>query len=116
MSLVVSPTIHARELDPMDHKGARRRYKALVAAVKAAVDTADPIGLLELGAPSDEYDPEVGTIVPRAAKAADVAEVQQIVHEEFKRWFDVDTAGPIATYETAAREIWQAVLSFRRAD
>jgi hypothetical protein len=100
----------------MNHQEARRKYKALIAAVKAAVDTADPIGLLEIGAPSDEYEPEVGTIVPRVAKAADFAEVHRIVHDEFKRWFGTDTAGPIANYDSPAREIWQAVLSFRRAD
>ena len=100
----------------MDRKQAMRKYKALVAAVKAALNKADPIGLLEMGAPSDEYDPEVATIVPRVAKAADVSEVHRIVHEEFKQWFGVDTAGPITNYEAPAHEIWQAVLSFRRAD
>jgi hypothetical protein len=100
----------------MDHKKARRKYKALIAAVKAAIDTADPICLLEFGAPSDEYDPEVGTIVPRVAKAVDSAEVQRIVHEQFQNWFGPDTAGSIANYEATAREIWQAVLAFRQAD
>jgi hypothetical protein len=99
----------------MDEREAMRRYDELVAAVKAAVDAADPIGLLELGAPIDEYEPEIGTIVPRVAKAADVAEVHRIVHEEFGRWFGKDTAGPFAAYEAPAREIWQAVLAFRGA-
>jgi len=30
-----------------------------VARVKAAVDAVEPVGLLGLGAPQDEYDPEV---------------------------------------------------------
>jgi hypothetical protein len=97
----------------MDQTEALRRYEALVAAVKVALDSADPIGLLEIGAPADEYEPEVGTIVPRVAKAADATEVHRIIHEEFGRWFGVDTAGPLTTYEAPAREIWQAVLSFR---
>jgi hypothetical protein len=97
----------------MDHKDARRRYEVLVAAVKAALDAADPIGLLEMGAPSDEYGLEVGTIVPRVAKATDLDEVTRIVHNEFVRWFDRDIAGPIASYEAPARAIWQAVLRFR---
>lgn len=97
----------------MDQTEALRRYHALVAAVKAALDSADPIGLLEMGAPSDEYDPEVGSIVPRVAKATDAAEVHQIIHSEFGRWFGDDTAGPFATYEAPAREIWQAVLTFQ---
>jgi hypothetical protein len=97
----------------MDHRDARRRYDVLVAAVKAALDAADPISLLEMGAPSDEYGLEVGTIVPRVAKASDLDEVTRIVHKEFVRWFDRDIAGPITAYEAPAREIWQAVLLFR---
>jgi hypothetical protein len=97
----------------MDHKDARRRYDVLVGAVKAALDAADPIGLFEMGAPNDEYGLEVGTIVPRVAKATDLDEVTRIVHKEFVRWFDRDIAGPIAAYEAPAREIWQAVLLFR---
>ena len=93
---------------------ALRRYEALVSAVTVAVDSADPIGLLRIGAPCDEYEPEVGSIVPRVAKAADLAEVHRIIHEEFGRWFGVDTAGPLSAYEAPAHEIWQALLLFRR--
>jgi hypothetical protein len=35
--------------------------------LSAAINETDPIGLLEIGAPSDEYAPEIGTIVPRLA-------------------------------------------------
>src|SRR5687767_15191250 len=98
----------------MDQTEALRRYQALVSAVKAALDSADPIGLLEIGAPSDEYEPEVGSIVPRVAKATNLGEVHRIVHEEFARWFGTAVAGPPDAYEAAAREIWQAVLSFRQ--
>ena len=71
--------------------------------------------LLRTGAPNDEYEPEASAIVPRVAKADDASEVLRIVHEEFVRRFDADTAAPIPVYDAAVREIWQAVLSFRRA-
>jgi hypothetical protein len=102
--------LRPRELDPMNQKGARRKYKALIAAVKATIDAADPIGLLELGAPIDEYEPEVGSIVPRVLKAADIAEVHRIVHEEFIRWFGVDTAGPIANYDGSGNLAGDALM------
>jgi hypothetical protein len=97
----------------MDQKEARRRYEMLVAAVKAAIDAADPAGLLKTGSPADEYDPEVGTIVPRVAKAANVAEVQKIVLDEFERWFGSESAGVVAESDAPARDIWPAVLKFR---
>jgi hypothetical protein len=34
------------------------RYQALVAEVEHAINDADPIGLLDGGAPADEYSPE----------------------------------------------------------
>jgi hypothetical protein len=97
----------------MDEAEALRKYEALVAAVKSAIDAADPVGLLRLGSPSEEYEPELGTIVPRVAKAVDLAAVRRIVHAEFSRWFDHECAGPPTAYSALAERIWRAVLSFR---
>ena len=52
-------------IDPLDI-----RYQDLVAAVERAINEADPIGLLAGGAPSDEYAPETGTILPPARERA----------------------------------------------
>ena len=86
----------------------------LVAAVQRAINEADPVGLLHIGAPSDEYSPEVGTIVPRLASAERLDNVAAVLHEEFVRWFGDDTAGPRHTYEAPAGKIWEAVLEFRK--
>lgn len=92
------------------------RYQALVAAVARAINDADPIGLLEGGAPADEYSPEIGTIVPRVANARSVDDVTAVLHEEFLRWFGEETAGLTqAAYEAPARHIWGAVLEFRKS-
>jgi hypothetical protein len=71
----------------------KARYQSLVADVARAIDDADPIGLLEGGAPADEYGPEIGTIVPRVVNAQSVEEVTTVLHEEFLRWFGDDIAG-----------------------
>jgi hypothetical protein len=91
----------------------RTRYEALVAAVASAVDEADPIGLLAMGCPADEYSAEIGTIVPRVSKAVDPADVRRIVHEEFVRWFDAGIAGPEDAYELVAQRVWDAVEQYR---
>jgi hypothetical protein len=93
----------------------KARYQSLVAAVARAIDDADPIGLLEGGAPADEYGPEIGTIVPRVVKARNADEVTAMLHEEFLRWFGEETAGPAQAYEAAARDIWGAVIEFRKS-
>lgn len=93
----------------------KARYKNLVAAVERAIDEADPMGLLEGGAPVDEYAPEIGTIVPRVVNAQSVEEVATVLHEEFLRWFGDDTAGPRHVYEAPAGKIWKALLEFRKS-
>ena len=90
------------------------RYQDLVAAVERAINEADPIGLLEGGAPSDEYAPEIGMIIPRLAHAQRPDDVTGVVHEEFLRWLGEGTAGPRKAYEAPSRRIWDALLEYRK--
>lgn len=90
------------------------RYQDLVAAVERAINEADPIGLVAGGAPSDEYAPEIGTIIPLLANAHRPDDVTGVLHGEFVRWFGEGTAGPRQAYEAAARRIWDALLEYRR--
>jgi len=89
-------------------------HHGLVATIECAINEADPLGLLEGGAPSDEYAPEIGTILPRLANAQQADDVTGVLHEEFVRWFGESTAGPRQAYETPARRIWDALLEYRR--
>ena len=86
----------------------------MIAAVERAINDADPIGLLQGGAPADEYGSEIGTIVRRVVNAQSVDEIAAVLHEEFVRWFGDDTAGPHQAYEAPARQIWPALLEFRQ--
>jgi hypothetical protein len=92
----------------------RRRHQAFVAAVERIINEADPIGLLQMGAPADEYAPEIWTIVPRVADAQGPDQVADVLHSEFLRWFGEGTAGPRDAYEVPARQIWDALLEFRQ--
>lgn len=56
----------------------------------------DPEGI-NFGDNPDEYDPEVRTILPRLADCYSVDDVQDVVSEEFRRWF-----GPAPTERRAA--------------
>ena len=87
----------------------------LAQAVEGAINEADPTGLVALGAPSDEYAPEIGTISPRLVKAQDVDEVTAVLHEEFLRWFGDKPTSPRQAHEAAARQIWEALLEYRKS-
>ena len=91
-----------------------KRYQDLVAAVERAINDADPIGLLAGGAPSDEYASEIGTIIPLLANAQRPDDVTGVLNGEFLRWFGEETAGPRQVYEASARQIWDALLEYRK--
>ena len=88
-----------------------RAYRELGERLTETLARHDPIGLVDMGAPRSEYEPEVGTILPRLREASSAAEVSRIVHEEFVRWFDADIAGPETTYGAAGEEIWSLWLA-----
>lgn len=90
-------------------KLAGKNVARLYQVVREIVDSLDPIGLLALGCPDDEYNPEIERIVQRlaTAKALSLETVQTILHETFVEFFDQELAGPTERYREAAREIVQ---------
>ena len=89
-------------------------YGNLFDSVSALLFRCDPIGIAFDNENTDEYDPETGTILPRFRGCESPADVLRVVHEEFVRWFDVDTAGPKERYVQIASEIWQLLQTLRR--
>jgi hypothetical protein len=94
------------------------------------ISRADPEGLLAIGAPPDEYEPEARTIYPRLSEARPAQDVRRIVEEEFQRWFgtaygehravSIDEAYHISNPDTdldaLAAAIWRAWSRQSRGD
>ncbi len=55
--------------------------------VHEAFVACDPVGLITMGAPDDEYDGEQTTIQARLPEARSVKELRRIIHDEFILWF-----------------------------
>ena len=90
----------------------RLYYKNLHRGLTALLYLHDPLGLAAAGAPKDEYEPEVSTIIPRLKDANSAEDVRRIVHEEFLHWFDgEDTAGPESAYSRIAQDIWTTFMA-----
>lgn len=66
----------------------------------------DPLGI-NFGGNTDEYDPEVRTIIPRIAEADSPATLCRIIHQEFARWFGRSGTGDVEDYQALAQEVWQ---------
>lgn len=90
----------------------RLQYQNLHRGLTALLYRHDPIGLAAAGAPKDEYESEVSTIIPRLKDATSAEDVRRIVHQEFLHWFDGEgTAGPESAYSGIAQEIWETFMT-----
>jgi hypothetical protein len=71
-----------------------------------ALFKSDPMGI-NFESNTDEYEPEVGTILPRLPSCVTAEDALSVVYEEFSRWFGTDTAGPKERYRPVSDKIWQ---------
>ena len=86
--------------DPLTYRVSHRELLELLARH-------DPMGLIKIGLPDDEYSPEARAILPRLDEANSPADLRRIVHEEFVRMFSEELAGEESDYEKIAQEIWE---------
>lgn len=88
------------------------RYKKLFDEVSALLFRYDPIGI-NFENNTDEYDPEVGTILPRMSGCHSPLQVRRVVFEEFCRWFGPETARDELSYDAIAKELWLLWSGYR---
>ena len=53
---------------------------------------------------TEEYDPEVSSVLPRLESARGVADVRRILREEFLKWFEASYEGERS--DRLASELW----------
>ena len=78
------------------------RHDAYLAAIREALNRHDPIGLIEMGCPQDEYDPEANAGARALHRFFSEHYVQVMVHSIFRSMFDDQTAGPLRAYAPLA--------------
>lgn len=83
--------------------------------VKKHVDEWDPIGLLELGVPDDEYDIEVMMIAEKLSVVFDIQQladvIQTVVNDMF---YDGEGTFPLEDCEEVATLIWGDIINLQR--
>ena len=102
-----------REEIQEERRQLKAQYGQLYEATSALLFRHDPIGI-NFETNTDEYEPEVRTILPRLKSCKSAEDVQEIIHEEFVRWFDTGTAGPKESYSKIAQEVWQLWQQFQK--
>lgn len=94
---------------PPERDRLRERYHTARGRLLELLAQVDPIGLV-LDESSDEYAPEVGTILPRLVHCACELDVLDVVYGEFVAWFGADVAGSRRRYALAAERVWVEVV------
>ena len=90
----------------------KREYAGMFEDLTAFLYELDPMGLnFEIN--PDEYEPEVGTILPRVFEAESPADIVHVVREEFERWFGPRPRIENATYEDLAEGIFGIIERYR---
>ena len=87
-------------------------YQALFEQVNRIIHQHDPIGIAFVA--EDEYDPEVGSILPRLKEAHNVDDVRRIVYEEFTYWFAL-SSGTEDRYQQLAVDLWDLWQQYQEA-
>ena len=82
------------------------RYGRLFEDASAILFRHDPIGIAFENENPDEYDAEIGTILPRLSRCHSPIEARRVVFEEFCRWFTPGVAGEETNYDGIAEDLW----------
>lgn len=90
----------------------RAQYSSLYAAFTEILFRLDPAGI-NYETNADEYESEVGTILPRVVNAASAQEIVPILRDEFWRWFGSGITNPDVTWEQLAEELFEALVRYR---
>ena len=81
----------------------KAQYAGLFPAATALFFRVDPAGI-NFETNTDEYEPEVGTVLPRLESAGSVGDVARILREEFSSWFGDSFDGQ--STDRLAPELW----------
>ena len=88
-----------------ENKRLKAEYGDLFESVADILFRHDPVGI-NFEDNTDEYYPEARTILPRLGDCRSAQDVTTVVHEEFVRWFEPETAGTKENYQLVSEEIW----------
>jgi len=99
--------VGTREQIMEERRRLKTEYGRLFDAVAAILFRHGPLGIAFDNENAGEYESEARTILPRLRECHSAKDTLQVVHQEFVRWFGVETAGAEEHYAAIASEIWE---------
>lgn len=102
------PDAQSQFLIDLDLNEVKQSQAEIFYSVREIINKHDPARLIVIGAPEDEYDPEVKTIVYQLKNDQTIDQIQDMVYQEFIRWFNEKAIyGERESYLKIAIEIHQ---------
>jgi hypothetical protein len=83
-----------RSTSSLDTMRTREQYDQAVAICRNAIAQWDPLALLSGGAPADEYDLEVSSLVPKLRDARTASDVARVISKVFGDGFGETSLDP----------------------
>lgn len=80
---------------------------SLHARIRELVNKYDPIHLIDMGCPEDEYDGEVKRIIKGFKKTSNPEQLRNLLHGIFVEMFDERLAGPKENYQLLAADLFK---------
>ena len=87
-------------------KRTKKEFAATYESISSLLFEIDPMGI-SFESNTDEYEPEVDTILPRIKDLNERKEIELVVREEFGKWFGNDSTADISdeTFERISEGI-----------
>ena len=84
----------------------KKEYNRAIQVVGTVINQWDPYGLLEAGAPPDEFDPEVAAIVRNLHMIRSPKDATRVISEVFSYYFDPEDF-PIDSCEDVGSKLYE---------
>ena len=97
-----------------ERKRLKAEYSLLFEELTAILFRIDPVGIAD-EENFDEYEPEVGTILPRLSSAGSAEDVKEIIRQEFTNWFG-NTTYAKTKLDDLALEFWEAWMKHKNSE
>lgn len=85
-----------------------------IAELRAILNHFDPIELIEMGCPQDEYDPEIARILQAVAECKNVEALSAMMRSVYAQMFDEEITGRFPDWDKLADEVWEKMRGDQR--
>lgn len=88
----------------------RVNKKILANLIIKELNRVDPIGLISMGAPRDEYNPEVKEILSKINLCKSEKDLEELMYNTFVKMFDERLAGSREIYRKLSSRIFGSLI------